>query len=246
MPRCRFRKCKAQVKDKKNRSRRCKLCISASSAIHVFLCHIHNKPKSIQINNYKFTLMNRSAPEIKNELGKDAISLISENLTIGANSKQNLVYYLSESETGLARLCVASELKEQQSKIYFEKGADYITSSFVHMKLQLFIRKYLDVLPLDHNPDNFQKGCVEDKENRLHFLKDSKRVYHDRDEPLFYLLTNCKSGNCFRGYGLEQFLGSLGSTIPVEREFFQTYQNAFMLHTGEKNKEKVNLEKMAA
>jgi hypothetical protein len=191
--------------------------------------------------------VSRSAPEIIKEIGRDSIFLISEdlNVTNGAHSKQNLVYFISQSETGLARLCVKQDSKA--SEIFIEKGLDYVTSSFVHMKLQLFIRKKLHLLPFDLNPDHFLKGCVEDKENRLMVLKDFKRVYPNADEPVFKLLARCSAGSCFGKNiheNLEGFLSSM-TPSPIDQEFLENYKTAFMLNTGEKDKKKITVENMA-
>lgn len=193
---CTNHRCKQFVRIKKtsNRMRKCKLCAPSGQD----LCHIHlNKakvpirevkvnPLTILIKNYEFTLGKR----YQGQKGEDRILVRSRN--VAENKMEQLVYYFSRSEGGFARLCVGG------GPGGYDKGANYITSSFVHMDLQLFIRKQLNLLEVSQDEKLFscQYDFGETLEKHRAVLWDESRIVKEK-EPVFNLLEKCSAGVCF-------------------------------------------------
>ena len=155
---------------------------------------------SMEIDNYKFTLLKRSGPTPTEEMGnEEVVSVQSE--TKDSKTITTFAYYVSQSDAGFARLCVLLD----REKWHFSTS-NYLTSSLVHIKLQLFIKANIHLLPIGQTED-FKELCGGERSEegtisesalaKALTLDDDKRI--STGEPVFELLAKCSTEWCFSG-----------------------------------------------
>ena len=161
----------------------------------------------------------------------DSRSVAWERELVGVTvNNTKIAYYRSGSETGLWRLCCVGSMGS------LVKGVDYVTSSFVHIELQLFINKHYNTLPEDINLKD-RCECSFGSDQKFRIINDRGRIYPNYKEPIFEILSNCKAGNCFGGdigtindviEEIENVRGSItmsGIKAQVYTEFLSTYRS---------------------
>lgn len=146
--------------------------------------------------------------------------------------KRQFFFYRSQSETGMWRYC----LKVSWLNMYW-KGDNYITSTFVHMKLQSFIDNRVAA-----NNNAIHRLTEEDVKDAClpssfeHFEKlqtmfNKSHFYDTKQEPALKIIGYCNPGTCFVGeHSIEEFLQKLDtneSANPLKSSFNSTYTSVY-------------------
>ena len=114
----------------------------------------------IEIDDFYFKILNKNIKIDDNRTIVNIYSstnyheLIKPDLEINFNQVNKFAVYLSNSDLGCFRLCFRYNKRSD-----YEKGNDYIQSSFIHLKLQKFIHEILN--NLNESEDYF---CFEEME----------------------------------------------------------------------------------
>ena len=145
------------------------------------------------LGKYTFTKDNRNHINLK--------SIFTDQT--GTKKETIFACYRSRSEGGFWRSCIPRFNIPDRG--WYEKGANYITSSFIHLDLQIFINSNYDKLT-EVGENLISAYCNANKE-LFHFLYDENRFAKD---DVLAPLKDCKAGECFKSYGICDFVKKLG------------------------------------
>ena len=154
------------------------------------------KDHIIKINNIEFQLLKKFSKKNRKFI---VIRSIDNNLE---DFKERMFeVYSSNSEGGIIRLCTYSNIFNHIDKRY-EKGHDYVTSSWINIELQKLIYDKYDKIDILQETDRYYKQVCANfnicgfngKNEIITLLEDEKRII---EEPIFEPLRKCKSGSCF-------------------------------------------------
>lgn len=178
-----------------------------------------NQGKTIILNNYQFTSINKGVANKREHV-------LIESKNVSTNDTLQFAYYRSNSEGGYWRACVYSGLPWAGIPYKYEKGSDYVTSSFVDLYLQNFINKNYDQLP---NLDNILDECKFNFKNENASLNQISKIIVDNEriisDPILYALSKCKSGKCFRNkFDINEYIDSLNSNKKYEQELKKKFE----------------------
>jgi len=136
---------------------------------------------TITIDEYTFTIIGKYKD---GNMRRDHILMECISNNPSNETKYNFNLYRSNSEGGILRLC---HVIYRQNPMY-DKGSDYVTSSFVHLNLQQFVLDKLDNVK-EINDDEYK--C--NNEQIKYILNDEFRIIED---PVLEPLSYCKAGDC--------------------------------------------------
>ena len=118
--------------------------------------------------------------------------------------KYNLVHYTSKKKSdNIIFKCVAYQSQSEIGiwRFYIErlgqflKGYDYVTSTCLHIELQLFINDNYKKLPVDNEIRvKYFSSNTEFLGNAEIYINDKTRVYHNE---IFDCFSNCEAASCF-------------------------------------------------
>jgi len=168
---------------------------------------ITNQINSIIIDDYKFTLLNKG-------MANNREHVLLESINIKSNDKKSIfAYYRSNSEGGYWRACVWGWYGA------YDKGINYVTSSFINIELQNFINQQYNSLS---NIENILHNCYLKTllNNKADELMD--QIYNEdriQQDLIIDVISDCKAGECFRSdFDIKKYINGLSDKWAYEKE----------------------------
>ena len=187
-------KCGSATHDPKNNDKPVYLCIICKEP-RCSICmpyHLESIHLSVKIDAFTFLLV-----EKYNKV-HDYYVVKIKNVDLNLD----FFVYRSNSEGGIYRLCTYDHTNE-----ILYKGTNYVTTSYIHIQLQIFINKNYDKIPVAKNdlPISIDKLCPDvrsrcnDCGNNIIRYKDFIEKEDRMDNNKFLkILQICECGSCFK------------------------------------------------
>ena len=175
---------------------------------------IKKNPLNINIGNYNFELITY------NPNGESKRGMIKIKSThISSNKESNFYLYRSLSNCNLWRLCL-NTTERGKPKLYKGKF-DYVQDTFINIKLQKFIDKNIDKIPIDSNTsvcpftwswNNIEKKPIEKPNKKA--INDESRKKNIEPFKEFHSVISHRCGS-YSNYNLPTLSNSIKQIFPI-------------------------------
>lgn len=162
----------------------------------------------ITIDDYIFKLISK-----KNNRDSRLLILV-ESRKIDNSNKRRIIFYRSNSDSGLLRFAVCSNLNHgcYLKNISGKQGIDYITETIIHIKLQGFIFDNINKIPYSFYDNEKNKNFENNKEiflklNNKFFFADDSTLDKDHINIMNNLTNNFQisPSNIFKFYNFNSY-----------------------------------------